>query len=215
MRSCRRHQMLAQAHGYPGISPVGRSPVVVHLNASDGPAPPYGPSPAASSKTGSTRICPPQILADSEYGAARLDEAASGVTVIRDVGGRSPVHPWIRALCGGRASPPLTDSLPRRRRYFPRMHSPVAPDELVAAIEAEVAAGAAWVKIIGDAPEWGTDGPVPDSAAATYDLAAPGGRRSPFCGGQGRGARQPRGLRLAADRRGFDRARDRTLNHRK
>jgi imidazolonepropionase-like amidohydrolase len=50
------------------------------------------------------------------------------------------------------------------------MHSPVAPDELVAAIKAEVTAGAAWVKIIGDAPEWCTDGPLPDSAAATYDL---------------------------------------------
>ena len=42
--------MLAQAHGYPGISPVGRSPVVLHLNASDGPAPRYGPSPPASSE---------------------------------------------------------------------------------------------------------------------------------------------------------------------
>jgi hypothetical protein len=47
------------------------------------------------------------------------------------------------------------------------MRSPVAADELVAAVEAEIAAGAAWVKIIGDAPEWGADGPVPGSAAAT------------------------------------------------
>jgi hypothetical protein len=50
------------------------------------------------------------------------------------------------------------------------MHSPVAPDELVAAIQAEVAAGAAWVKIIGDCPEWGPDGPMPESTSATYDL---------------------------------------------
>jgi imidazolonepropionase-like amidohydrolase len=50
------------------------------------------------------------------------------------------------------------------------MHSPVAPDELAAAIRAEVAAGAAWVKIIGDFPEWAEGGPVPRSAAATYDL---------------------------------------------
>lgn len=55
-------------------------------------------------------------------------------------------------------------------RYFPRMHSPVAPDELAAAIRAEVAAGAAWVKIIGDFPEWAEDGPVPQSTTATYDL---------------------------------------------
>jgi imidazolonepropionase-like amidohydrolase len=52
------------------------------------------------------------------------------------------------------------------------MHSPVAPDELTAAIQTEVAAGAVWVKIIGDFPEWGEDGPVPQSTAATYDLGA-------------------------------------------
>jgi hypothetical protein len=40
-------------------------------------------------------------------------------------------------------------------RYYPRMHSPVTPDELAATIQAEVAAGAAWVKIIGDFAEWG------------------------------------------------------------
>jgi imidazolonepropionase-like amidohydrolase len=51
------------------------------------------------------------------------------------------------------------------------MHSPVAPDELAAAVRAEVAAGAAWVKIIGDFPEWGEDGPVPESTAPTYDIA--------------------------------------------
>jgi imidazolonepropionase-like amidohydrolase len=50
------------------------------------------------------------------------------------------------------------------------MHVPVAPDELTVAIQAEVAAGAAWVKIIGDFPEWGEDGPVPDSTSATYDF---------------------------------------------
>ena len=33
--------MLAQAHGYPGISPEGRSPVVLHPNASHGLPPPY------------------------------------------------------------------------------------------------------------------------------------------------------------------------------
>jgi imidazolonepropionase-like amidohydrolase len=113
------------------------------------------------------------FLADGEYGARRLKEyAASGVTVIRDVGGRSQATlGFARSATAGR--PVVTAAgrfLAPANRYFPRMHSPVAPDELVAAIEAEVAAGAAWVKIIGDAPEWGTDGPVPDSAAATYDL---------------------------------------------
>src|ERR1700733_16117737 len=38
--------MPAQAHGYPGISPAGRSPVVLHPNASHGLPPPYGAVPA-------------------------------------------------------------------------------------------------------------------------------------------------------------------------
>jgi len=112
-------------------------------------------------------------LADGEYGAARLEEyAARGVTVIRDTGGRSQVtlgfartaaagHPVVTAA--GRFLAPAS-------RYFPRMHSPVEPDELAAAIQAEVAGGAAWVKIIGDFPQWGADGPVPQSTAATYDV---------------------------------------------
>jgi imidazolonepropionase-like amidohydrolase len=112
-------------------------------------------------------------LADGAFGAARLEEyAASGVTVIRDAGGLSQVTlgfartaatGWPVVTAAGRFLAPAS-------RYFPRMHSPVAPGELAAAIQAEVAAGAAWVKIIGDFPEWGEDGPVPDSTAPTYDL---------------------------------------------
>ena len=112
-------------------------------------------------------------LRDGAYGRARLaEDAANGVTVIRDVGGRTEVtlgfanaatagHPVVTAA--GRFLAP-------RNRYFPLMHSPVESDELAAAIKAEVAAGAAWVKIIGDFPEWTDDGPVPKSTAATYDL---------------------------------------------
>jgi imidazolonepropionase-like amidohydrolase len=114
------------------------------------------------------------FLADSEYGAARLAEyAASGVTVIRDVGGRSHVTLEFARSPAAPGRPVVTAAgrfLAPANRYFPRMHSPVRPDELVAAIEAEIAAGAAWVKIIGDAPVWGADGPVPESAAATYDV---------------------------------------------
>jgi len=113
-------------------------------------------------------------LADGEYGAARLDEyAASGVTVIRDVGGRGQVTlSFARTAMAGR---PLVTAAGRflapAARYFPRMYVPTAPDGLAAAIRAEVAAGAGWVKIIGDFPEWGEDGRVPDSIAPTYDLA--------------------------------------------
>jgi imidazolonepropionase-like amidohydrolase len=112
-------------------------------------------------------------LADGVFGAARLQEyAASGVTVIRDAGGlsqatlgfaRTAAAGWPVVTAAGRFLAPAG-------RYFPRMHSPVAPDELAAAIQAEVAAGAAWVKIIGDFPQWGEDGPLPNSTAPAYDL---------------------------------------------
>lgn len=112
-------------------------------------------------------------LSDGEYGAARLEEyATAGVTVIRDAGGRSQVTlGFARTVTAGR--PVVTAAgrfLAPANRYFSRMHSPVAPDELAGAIRAEVAAGAAWVKIIGDFPEWAESGPVPQSTATTYDL---------------------------------------------
>jgi hypothetical protein len=92
--------------------------------------------------------------------------------VIRDAGGRSQVTLGFAASAA--AGRPVVAAAGRflapANRYFPRMHSPVAPDELAAAIRAEVAAGAAWVKIIGDFPQWAEDGPVPQSTAATYDL---------------------------------------------
>ena len=113
-------------------------------------------------------------LADGEYGTARLDDyAAAGVTVIRDAGGLSPVTVGFARAADARR-PVVTAAgrfLAPANRYFPRMHSPVGPDELAAAVRAEVAAGAAWVKIIGDFPEWGEDGPVPQSMAPTYDIA--------------------------------------------
>jgi imidazolonepropionase-like amidohydrolase len=112
-------------------------------------------------------------LADGAYGAARLDEyAASGVTVIRDAGGLGQVTLAFARTADDRR-PVVTAAgrfLAPASRYFPRMHSPVPPEELAAAVRAQVAAGAAWVKIIGDFPEWGEEGRVPHSTAATYDL---------------------------------------------
>ena len=112
-------------------------------------------------------------LPDGEYGTARLEEyATAGVTVIRDAGGDSLVTLGFAgtAVAGRPVVTAAGRFLAPANRYFPRMHSPVAPDELALAIRAEVAAGAAWVKIIGDFPEWAEGGPVPQSTAATYDL---------------------------------------------
>ena len=112
-------------------------------------------------------------LADADFAGARLAEyASSGVTVIRDVGGRSEVTLAFAAT--EMTGCPLVTATGRflapANRYFPRMHSPVAAGELVAAIKTEIAAGARWVKVIGDFPEWRGDGPVPNSGAATYDI---------------------------------------------
>ena len=100
--------------------------------------------------------------------------------MIRDVGGRSQATlGFARSTAVGR--PVVTAAgrfLAPANRYFPRMHSPVEPDELVAAIEAEVTAGAAWVKIIGDAPEWGADGPDGyDCSGLVYAAYAAAGLR--------------------------------------
>ena len=94
---------------------------------------------------------------------ARLDALAqSGVTTLRDVGGdrqvtldlaRSSREGWPTVLAAGRFLAP-------QQRYFPRMYSPVEPDDLVAAVEQEIADGATWVKIIADfASGWLTSSP--------------------------------------------------------
>src|ERR1700733_14397043 len=127
---------------------------------------PEAPPPVAADEHG-------PYLADGAYGAARLDEyAASGVTVIRDAGGLGEVTLGFARSAADRR-PVVTAAgrfLAPANRYFPRMHSPVPPEDLAATVRAQVAAGAAWVKIIGDFPEWGEGGPVPHSTAATYDL---------------------------------------------
>jgi len=111
-------------------------------------------------------------LADRDFGVRRLAGlAGSGVTVVRDVGGLSTVTlDLARAAEPGQ---PLVTAAGRflssRAHYFPRMYTPVDAEELDAAIRAEVAAGAAWVKLVGDFPR-AVDGVFkPDSTEPTYD----------------------------------------------
>jgi imidazolonepropionase-like amidohydrolase len=113
------------------------------------------------------------FLADRAFAEATLDEyAVRGVSVVRDVGGLNTVTlDFARAPMPGR--PVMTAAgrfLSAPGRYFPRMYTPTTADALLDAIRAEVAAGAEWIKIIGDFPQWGESGPLPDSLAMTYDL---------------------------------------------
>jgi imidazolonepropionase-like amidohydrolase len=113
------------------------------------------------------------FLADRRYAENKLDEyAARGVTLIRDAGGLSTVTlDFARSPMPAR---PLVTAAGRylstADRYFPKMYVPTSPDQLLDAIRDEVAAGAQWVKIIGDFPHWGEAGPVRDSLAMTYDV---------------------------------------------
>lgn len=78
--------------------------------------------------------------------------AASGVTVVRDTGSPNSVTldlpadaEGVRLLVSGRFLAPYG-------QYFAELHDPVPPETLVQAALTEVAAGAAWVKLIGDFP---------------------------------------------------------------
>jgi imidazolonepropionase-like amidohydrolase len=108
---------------------------------------------------------------DGAGAGRRLDVLArSGVSLIRDVGGdrtvtlplsRHPVAGWPQLQAAGRFLAPPGG-------YFPRLHEPVAADDLLGAIEAEIAAGATWIKIIADFPELDGNRPRPGTEHRSY-----------------------------------------------
>ena len=105
-----------------------------------------------------------------EAAVANLAAArATGVTAIRDTGG--PVGLTLQLVdetdsellvCGRFLAP--------AGQYFPQLYEPVPAEDLVAVALAEVAAGARWVKLVGDFPVLGPGQP-PSPAAPTYPLA--------------------------------------------
>ncbi|MFF0339347.1 amidohydrolase family protein [Kribbella sp. NPDC004875] len=108
------------------------------------------------------------------FANGRLAELASaGVSAVRDVGGnrevtlklaRSTDDSRPRVLAAGRFLAP-------NGCYFPQAYEPVAPEDLLAAVEAEIADGATWLKLVGDFPAVGPDGPVRGSKVSpTYEL---------------------------------------------
>jgi imidazolonepropionase-like amidohydrolase len=110
---------------------------------------------------------------DGSIAERRLDElAAGGVGLVRDVGGdRAVTLPLGRTSCTGRPEVVAAGRfLAPAGRYFPRMHEPVPVDDLVAAVEREIADGASWVKLIADFPVM--DGAVPrrGTNAPTYPI---------------------------------------------
>jgi imidazolonepropionase-like amidohydrolase len=87
---------------------------------------------------------------DVSSARANLDAArAGGVTGVRDTGSPGSV---TLALAPDGGLLPCGRFLAPAGQYFPALHKPVAAEDLVPAALAEVAAGARWVKLVGDFP---------------------------------------------------------------
>jgi hypothetical protein len=88
-----------------------------------------------------------------EAAAANLVAArAAGVTTVRDTGGPGSVT--LRLMAGRDEGELLVCGrfLAPEGQYYPGLYEPVPAEDLVAAALAEVAAGARWVKLVGDFP---------------------------------------------------------------
>lgn len=121
----------------------------------------------------------------SGHGPVPLDESAAlailddlgqaGVRAVRDVGGDRSITLKLAAnpedgrpliLAAGRFFAP-------DGKYFPGIYEPVPAEHLVAAVEAELDAGATWIKLVGDFLSVGPDGPIRGSAMTpNYEIDA-------------------------------------------
>ncbi len=87
--------------------------------------------------------------------AARANAAqarSAGVTTIRDTGSPGRVTLRLLETADGAGLVACGRFLAPQGQYFPGLHTPVEPEDLVDAALAEVAAGARWVKVIADFP---------------------------------------------------------------
>jgi imidazolonepropionase-like amidohydrolase len=97
--------------------------------------------------------------------------AAAGVTVVRDTGSPGSItlellagSDGVRLLACGRFLAPAN-------QYFSARHDPVPAEVLVEAAVAEIAAGARWVKLIGDFPVLGPFDRRTVESVPTYAIA--------------------------------------------
>ena len=104
--------------------------------------------------------------------AANLAAARSaGVTAIRDTG--SPGSVTLHLVGGDDEGELLACGrfLAPEGQYFPGLYEPVAAEDLVSSALAEVAAGARWVKLVGDFPIMRGPGEPPLPPEPTYPVA--------------------------------------------
>ena len=134
------------------------------------------------------------VALEPEAAAANLRNAhGAGITAIRDTG--SPGSLTLRVLAAG-AGPGLQACgrfLAPEGRYYPSLHTPVPPEQLVSAALAEIRDGAAWIKVIADFPFLGQESsprrrrpPIRSTISGAWSrrfmARAPGSRRIPRLG---------------------------------
>jgi imidazolonepropionase-like amidohydrolase len=118
---------------------------------------------------GQTASGEPAALEPEAVRANLKNAHRAGITAIRDTG--SPGSLTLRVLATG-AGPGLQACgrfLAPEGRYYPGLHVPVPPEQLVSAALAEVRDGAAWIKVIADFPFLGS-GEQPQAPLPTYPL---------------------------------------------
>jgi imidazolonepropionase-like amidohydrolase len=110
------------------------------------------------------------VALEPEAVRANLGSAhRAGITAIRDTGSPGSLTLRVLATGPGTGLQACGRFLAPEGRYYPGLHVPVPPEQLVPAALAEVRDGAAWIKVIADFPFLG---PAEQSAAPepTYPL---------------------------------------------
>jgi imidazolonepropionase-like amidohydrolase len=88
-----------------------------------------------------------------EAAAANLRNAhRAGITAIRDTGSPGSLTLRVLATGAGTGLQACGRFLAPEGRYYPGLHAPVPPEQLVSAALAEIHNGAAWIKVIADFP---------------------------------------------------------------
>ncbi|TYB40034.1 amidohydrolase family protein [Actinomadura chibensis] len=113
----------------------------------------------------------PRPLTEGQARANLKAARAAGVAVVRDLGGPGGVALRLLADEDGAGLIACGRFLAPRDRYFPGVYTPVASGDLVEAALAEVAAGARWVKLVGDFPPVGRGVLRASDAVPTYPAA--------------------------------------------
>jgi imidazolonepropionase-like amidohydrolase len=116
------------------------------------------------------------VLLDEGAARAMLDDLGqAGVRAVRDVGGDRSVT--LKLAANPEDGKPLVLAAGRfvapEGKYFPGLYETLPAEHLVAAVEAELDDGATWIKLVGDFPPVGPDGPMRGSAMTpNYEIDA-------------------------------------------